>query len=112
MITGRIRFLASTIAPKPEEVKVENEFEEVIDTTDSTTAEVFNTLDATASKTEDWVAKNQKIIFINTYKILIAGDMVDCSHQKINIIRFTPHNFVSDLYTVVTHIIFIRYDAN
>lgn len=31
---------------------------------DSTTAEVFNTLDETASKTEDFVAKNQKYIFI------------------------------------------------
>ncbi|QHI39033.1 hypothetical protein IMCC3317_44330 [Kordia antarctica] len=31
---------------------------------DSTTAEVFNTLDETASKTEEWVAKNQKYIFI------------------------------------------------
>lgn len=30
----------------------------------STTAEVFNTLDETASKTEDWVIKNQKYIFI------------------------------------------------
>ena len=34
-------------APKPEETKVENEFEEVeaVDVQDSTTAEVFNTLD-------------------------------------------------------------------
>lgn len=30
----------------------------------STTAEVFNTLDETASKTEDWVIKNQKYIFV------------------------------------------------
>ncbi|MBQ4822686.1 tetratricopeptide repeat protein [Aquimarina sp. MMG016] len=30
----------------------------------STTAEVFNTLDETASKTEEWVAANQKYIFI------------------------------------------------
>ncbi|CDF78672.1 tetratricopeptide repeat family protein [Formosa agariphila KMM 3901] len=30
----------------------------------STTAEVFNTLDETASKTEDWVANNQKYIFV------------------------------------------------
>lgn len=30
----------------------------------STTAEVYNTLDETASKTEEWVAKNQKYIFI------------------------------------------------
>ena len=59
-------------APKPEEAKVENEFEEVVDTTDSTTAEVFNTLDETASKTEDWVAKNQKVILGVVGAIAIA----------------------------------------
>ncbi|MCJ7757817.1 MAG: hypothetical protein MUP24_06680, partial [Gillisia sp.] len=31
---------------------------------ESTTAEVFNTLDETAGKTEAWVAKNQKYIYI------------------------------------------------
>ena len=30
----------------------------------STTAEVFNTLDETASKTEEWAVKNQKYIFV------------------------------------------------
>ena len=30
---------------------------------ESTTAEVFNTLDETANKSEEWVAKNQKYIF-------------------------------------------------
>ena len=59
-------------APKPEDAKVENELEEVIDTTDSTTAEVFNTLDETASKTEDWVAKNQKMILGIVGAIAIA----------------------------------------
>lgn len=49
-------------APKPQEEKVENEFEEVLETGDSTTEEVFNTLDETANKTEEWVAKNQKAI--------------------------------------------------
>jgi len=44
--------------PKTKVEKVQN-IEE-----DSTTAEVFNTLDETASKTEDFVAKNQKFIFI------------------------------------------------
>jgi tetratricopeptide (TPR) repeat protein len=34
-----------------------------VDEKDSTTAGVFNSLDETASKTEDWVAKNQKYIF-------------------------------------------------
>jgi tetratricopeptide (TPR) repeat protein len=50
--------------PKPEEAKVENEFDEVeaIDVKDSTTAEVFDTLDKSASRTEEWVAKNQKVL--------------------------------------------------
>ena len=51
-------------APKPEALETEgNEFEEVTASTgESTTEEVFNTLDETASRTEEWVAKNQKII--------------------------------------------------
>ncbi|CAM4129212.1 MULTISPECIES: tetratricopeptide repeat protein [Flavobacterium] len=50
-------------APKPKDVlDNENEFEEVLESGESTTEEVFNTLDATASKTEEWVAKNQKLI--------------------------------------------------
>ncbi|MCO4823084.1 MAG: tetratricopeptide repeat protein [Flavobacteriaceae bacterium] len=44
--------------PKTKEEKV-NAVED-----QSTTAEVFNTLDETASKTEEWVAKNQKYIFV------------------------------------------------
>lgn len=43
--------------------KTKEEVEQVIDE-QSTTAEVFNTLDETASKTEDWVIKNQKYIFV------------------------------------------------
>ena len=47
--------------------KAKEEFDDstnvVIDEKDSKTAGVFNTLDQTASKTEEWVAKNQKIIF-------------------------------------------------
>jgi tetratricopeptide (TPR) repeat protein len=54
-------------APKPEQEKVETdvndiENEVIIDEKDSATAGVFNTLDETASKTEDFVAKNQNII--------------------------------------------------
>ena len=47
--------------PKEKEV---NEVVEavIIDDKDSTTAEVFSKLDETASRTEDWVAKNQKVI--------------------------------------------------
>ncbi|WP_010521433.1 tetratricopeptide repeat protein [Aquimarina agarivorans] len=52
---------------KPKAVKetVENEVEDNIASEDieSTTAEVFNTLDETANKTEEWVAANQKYIF-------------------------------------------------
>jgi len=49
-------------APKPEEIKEVEPAEETFDGK-STTAEVFNTLDQGASKTEAWVEKNQKIIF-------------------------------------------------
>ncbi|MFV5695043.1 tetratricopeptide repeat protein [Flavobacterium sp. LB3P122] len=48
-------------APKEKEVNVAVE-EVKIDEKDSTTAGVFSTLDETASRTEDWVARNQKVI--------------------------------------------------
>ncbi|WMI67802.1 tetratricopeptide repeat protein [Mangrovimonas sp. YM274] len=43
--------------------KVEPQEEEVVDE-HSTTAEVFNTLDESASKTEEWAEKNQKAILV------------------------------------------------
>lgn len=49
-------------APKEKEVKEETVDAVIIDEKDSTTAEVFSKLDETASRTEDFVAKNQKII--------------------------------------------------
>lgn len=48
-------------APKEKEVKDGVETV-IVDDKDSTTAEVFSKLDETATITEDWVAKNQKII--------------------------------------------------
>jgi tetratricopeptide (TPR) repeat protein len=39
---------------------------------ESTTAEVFNTLDETASKTEEWVAGNQKYIFVGIGAIAVV----------------------------------------
>ena len=48
-------------APKEKEVKDGVEAV-IIDEKDSTTAEVFSKLDETATITEDWVAKNQKVI--------------------------------------------------
>lgn len=51
-------------APKPKDEKIDNEpiDNEIIDEKDSTTAGVFNSLDETASRTEDFVARNQKWI--------------------------------------------------
>jgi len=49
-------------SPKPKEVEdIEENVD--IDAKDSTTAEVFNTLDVGASKAEEWVVRNQKYIF-------------------------------------------------
>jgi len=52
-------------SPKEKEEKLDNNYIENVnvDEKDSTTAGVFNTLDDTASKTEEWVARNQKYIF-------------------------------------------------
>lgn len=52
-------------APKEKEEKLDNNFIEDtpnVDAKDSATAKAFDTLDQTASKTEEWVAKNQKYI--------------------------------------------------
>lgn len=52
-------------ASKPKEEKSDNQYIEKnvpVDVSDSTTAEVFNSLDKTASQTETFVAKNQKLI--------------------------------------------------
>ncbi|MDH3381580.1 MAG: hypothetical protein OEL54_02670, partial [Flavobacteriaceae bacterium] len=38
----------------------------------STTAEVFNTLDTTASKSEEWIIKHQKNIFIGLTAIVVV----------------------------------------
>lgn len=50
-------------APKPAEVNEVEPVEEVFEGK-STTAEVFDSLDKGASKTEEWVEKNQKTIFV------------------------------------------------
>ncbi|MFD1063476.1 tol-pal system YbgF family protein [Winogradskyella litorisediminis] len=52
--------------PKTQKEKVEHIEEE------STTAEVFNTLDESASKTEEWVVKNQKWIFVVIAVVALA----------------------------------------
>ena len=62
-------------APKPKDDKIDNEYidNEAIDDKDSTTAEVFNSLDETASRTEDFVARNQKLILGIVAVIAIAA---------------------------------------
>ena len=47
----------------------------------STTAEVFNTLDETASKSEQWVIKNQKGIFV-FLALVVAGILGFMGYQK------------------------------
>ena len=53
-------------SPKPEVEKdpaFDTTVEEInVNENESTTAGVFNTLDETANKTEDWVIRNQKVI--------------------------------------------------
>ncbi|MEM6719972.1 MAG: tetratricopeptide repeat protein [Bacteroidota bacterium] len=58
--------------------KVEKEKEVPAEELESTTAEVFNTLDETASKTEEWVAGNQKFIFIGigAIAVILLGYLV------------------------------------
>lgn len=67
-------------APKEKEVKEVTEDIKVIEK-NSATAGVFSTLDATASKTEDFVARNQKIIigFVAAVAIFTIGYM---AYQK------------------------------
>jgi tetratricopeptide (TPR) repeat protein len=52
-------------SPKEKEDKLDTNFVEdvIVDEKDSTTAGVFSKLDEGASKTEEWVIKNQKYIF-------------------------------------------------
>lgn len=52
---------------KPEGKKAEQQVEEM----DSTTAEVFNTLDETASKSEQWIEKNSKVLFGSLIAIVV-----------------------------------------
>lgn len=65
--------------PKKEKIKVENDELEVedidINEEDSDTAKVFNTLDETANKAEEFVARNQKniIIAIGAIAAIVLG---------------------------------------
>jgi tetratricopeptide (TPR) repeat protein len=52
---------------KPEGKKAEQEAQEM----ESTTAEVFNTLDETASKSEQWIEKNSKVLFTTLVAVVV-----------------------------------------
>ncbi len=60
---------------KPKKEKFAQEAEENFDESQSTTAEVFNTLDETANKSEQWIEKNSKPLFYGliTVAALILG---------------------------------------
>ncbi|MGJ8549155.1 tetratricopeptide repeat protein [Winogradskyella wichelsiae] len=55
--------------------KKEKEQEEIIDDSESTTAEVFNTLDEGASRTEEWAVANQKYILgiVGAIAVIVLG---------------------------------------
>lgn len=61
--------------------KAEEEFEEIFDENESTTAEVFNTLDETASKSEQWIEKNSKWL-IYTLVGVIAAILLTMAYNK------------------------------
>ena len=52
---------------KPNNKKEEQQVQEL----DSTTAEVFNTLDETASKSEQWIEKNSKPLFLALISVVV-----------------------------------------
>ena len=58
---------------KPKSKKEQQQIEEI----ESTTAEVFNTLDETASKSEQWIEKNSKVLFIGLIAVvaLVLGTL-------------------------------------
>jgi uncharacterized membrane-anchored protein len=64
-------------APKEKAEKLDNNFiEDVnVDEKDSTTAKAFDTLDQSASRAEDFIAKNQKYIlgFLGAVVLAVVG---------------------------------------
>jgi len=64
-------------APKEKEEKLDNNFiEDVnVDAKDSATAKAFDTLDESASRAEDFIAKNQKVIlgFLGAVVVAVVG---------------------------------------
>ncbi len=87
-------------APKPKEEKVDDAIVDntiLVDEKNSTTAGVFNTLDETASKTEDFVAKNQNAIigFVVAVAVGAAGYF---AYQKF-VVDPKENDAVEQMYT-------------
>jgi len=57
---------------KPKVKPVKELVEELEGAEDSTTAEVFATLDESANKAEEWVEKNQKTILMVKWKVRLV----------------------------------------
>src|SRR5690606_41069236 len=73
-------------APKPKDEKEVDPIDNVSDQ-DSTTAEVFNTLDSGANKIEAWILKNQKYLFYTIGGLIIVdrkSTRLNSSHVKIS----------------------------
>lgn len=86
-------------APKEKEEKVDANFIEDtpnVDAKDSTTAKAFDALDETASRTEEWVARNQKYIigFIAAVALVTIGYL---SYQKF-VVQPKEEDATADLY--------------
>jgi tetratricopeptide (TPR) repeat protein len=91
-------------APKEKEEKVDANFIEDtpnVDAKDSATAKAFDALDETASKTEEWVAKNQKYIM----GVIAAAALVTIgylSYQKF-IVEPKEEEATTDLFVAQTN---------
>jgi|SRR5690554_5671111 len=83
-------------APKPKEEKSEFDKLDKVSEQDSTTAEVFNTLDTGAGKIEDWVQKNQKLL-MGIIGGLILVVAIYFSYDKF-IIEPKQEEAVSEMY--------------
>lgn len=93
-------------APKPEREKGDNEFDQFsnVDASNSTTAEVFNTLDESANKMEGWVARNQKVIFgvVGAIALITIGYVgyskfvVEPKNEDAANNMFTAQNYYND----------------
>ncbi len=88
-------------APKPKEEKLDNEFEEVLEDGESTTEEVFNTLDETANKTEEWVAKNQKAI-LGVIAVIAIATLGYFFYNKF-MVEPKEEKALSDIYLAQTY---------